>query len=199
MSFANRRADRIRIAIGEHERVSAAQLPKVVQIGIRDERLTVLRRETRRLRVEVQPAGPEVAPLDCVEEIDVTIEARPQTRPVWKVRVRGDNETIPCSSQRRQILKRVNLIGGCREVQQHHVAPVDRPLDPWHQHDSTLARIRNQRWIAQIAIVKRQREGVESELSCFVDQLVGVVVDHVDRILRTVEVEVYFQHVQCLI
>lgn len=72
---------------------------------------------------------------------------------------------------------------------------LDGSLDTGDENDASLARVGAQRRIAEIVIVKRQRQRVKSKLGCSIDQLVGVVGNHVHRVLRTVEVQVYFQHV----
>jgi len=75
------------------------------------------------------------------------------------------------------------------------VTTFNRALDAWNENNPPIPCVSGEARVRQRSIVKRDREGVESQLSRAIDQLVSVVGDNVRGILRRMEVKIYFQHV----
>ena len=96
--------------------------------------------------------------------------------------MRGNHNAAAGFSEGCEILERANVIGAIGEIEQQNVAAFDRPFDTRHENDSALACVGRYVRIAQVVIVKREGESVESELDCSIDQLFRVVVDDVHRI-----------------
>ena len=112
--------------------------------------------------------------------------------------MRSDHEPVAARPQRREIAECSNVVGSGREIDEQDVASFNRALHTRNEDDALVAGILDESSICQNPIVKGDGQRVEPELSRAINQLVGVVCDDVGRILRCMQMQVYFQHVQFL-
>lgn len=76
--------------------------------------------------------------------------------------------------------------------------PGDRALDSGHEHDAAFARVRGERGIHQLSVVKREGQSLETSRAGPVHERRGGVFDEVCRIFAGVKVKVDFEHARSL-
>src|SRR5262249_28547439 len=112
-----------------------------MHVAVADERFAVPRRPAFGAAIEVHGRREHRVALDGIEQRRLTIKPSGEARGGWKERMRCHDDAGDSSLESRQILERVNRFRAAEEIEQQAVPALNRPLDAWYQHDSTLRRV----------------------------------------------------------
>lgn len=73
---------------------------------------------------------------------------------------------------------------------------LDRPLDAGDQHDPAVARVRGDARVGELPVVEGDGQRAKPTRRRALDQVARAVPDPIHRIVRGVQMKVYFQHIR---
>ncbi len=101
---------------------------------------------------------------------------------------------LPVGLQLRDVVERDHVFGVLGKIDQQDVPSLNRALDPWDQDDTACAGVVEHTVIDELAIVKRERQSIETQLRRAPDELERIVRDVIEGVFPGVQMEIDFQH-----